>query len=319
MVTTMGRYLVTGGAGFIGSHLVDYLVEQGYEVSVVDNLATGKAANLAHLKGSIAFYEVDIVDLESIRPAFEGVEVVFHQAALPSVPRSLKDPVATTQTNVLGTLHVLFAALGAGARRVVLASSSSVYGANPALPKQEDMLPQPLSPYAASKLACEAYASAFAHSFGLETVCLRYFNVFGPRQDPRSQYSAAIPIFLRRLFSGEAPIIYGDGEQTRDFTYVENVVQANWLAATAPEAPGKVFNIACGESISVNQLVDRLNELVGTSIAPDYSPARTGDVRHSLADISRAREILGYTAPVSFDEGLAYTVQWFLDHKSELL
>jgi UDP-glucose 4-epimerase len=314
----MSKYCVTGGAGFIGSHLVEHLVAQGHQVVVVDNFSTGKMANIAHLSRAIDLYEADVRDLEALRPAFAGVDVVFHQAALPSVPRSVRDPVSTTEANVLGTLNVLIAARDAGVRRVVLASSSSVYGANPQLPKQEGLELQPLSPYAASKLACEAYASAFWHSYGLETVSLRYFNVFGPRQDPTSQYAAAIPIFLRRMLSGEPPVVFGDGEQTRDFTYVLNVVQANILAATAPEAPGKVFNIACGQQVSVNQLVSRLNELLRTALSPEYAPPRPGDVRHSVADVALARQVLGYEPQVSFDEGLARTVEWFLQHRADL-
>jgi len=307
----MPLFLVTGGAGFIGSNIVEYLVGQGERVRALDNFATGKRENLADIPGEFELVEADIRDLDAIRPAFEGVDYVLHQAAIPSVPRSVKDPVTTNGANVTGTVNVLIAARDAGVKRVVLASSSSVYGANPQLPKREDMLPQPLSPYAASKLAMEGYARAFYHVYGLETVCLRYFNVFGPRQDPTSQYAAVIPKFITVMLKGERPTIYGDGEQTRDFTYVANVVDANIKAAHAKGAAGEVFNIACGQRISINELVRVLNEILGTDIEPVYAEPRPGDVRHSLADISTAGEVLGYEVAVAFAEGLRRTVEWY--------
>jgi len=307
------RFLVTGGAGFIGSNIVLRLVADGEDVRVLDNLATGRRENLADAVGKFEFVEADIADLDAIRPAFEGVQYVLHQAALPSVPRSVRDPAATTTANVTGTLNVLIAARDAGVERVVVASSSSVYGKEPRLPKQEDMRPQPISPYAASKLANEAYAAAFCEVYGLETVCLRYFNVFGPRQDPTSQYAAVIPLFIKAMLNGERPTIYGDGEQSRDFTFVANVVDANLLAAQAPAAPGRVLNIACGSRTTVNDLVRTLNLILRTQIEPIYADPRPGDVKHSLADICAAREVLGYEPEVGFETGLAATAEWYLE------
>jgi nucleoside-diphosphate-sugar epimerase len=304
-------YLITGGAGFIGSHLTAFLVAAGEQVRVLDNFATGKRENLAAISGKFELLEADIRDLEAIRGAFQGVEYVLHQAAIPSVPRSLADPLTTHAANVSGTMNVLLAAREAGVKRVVVASSSSVYGANPQLPKREDMVPQPLSPYAASKLATEGYAQAFYHAFGLETVCLRYFNVFGPHQDPTSQYAAVIPKFITAMLQGQRPTIYGDGEQTRDFTYVDNVVQANLQALRAEGVAGKVFNIACGRRISINELVATLNQLLGTDLEPLYAPPRPGEVKHSLADITAARQQLGYEPHIDFAEGLARTVEWY--------
>jgi len=255
----MATYLVTGGAGFIGSNVCRELLAQNHTVKVLDNFATGRRENLAEIAGDIELFEVDIRDAEGIQPAFKGVDYVLHQGALPSVPRSVKDPVATTEVNVNGTLNVLTAARDAGVKRVVMASSSSIYGSNPELPKHEGMRPMPISPYAASKLANEAYAAACTHVYGLETVCLRYFNVFGPRQDPKSQYAAVIPIFVTALLKGERPTIFGDGEQSRDFSYVANVIQANLKASTAEGGAGQAFNIACGNRISLNELVRELN------------------------------------------------------------
>lgn len=302
-------YLVTGGAGFIGSNLVASLVHRGAQVRVLDNFSTGRRENLADLAGDFEMVEADIRDLEAIRPAFEGVEFVLHQAAVPSVPRSVADPLTSHATNATGTVNVLLAAHDAGVRRVIVASSSSVYGDNPRLPKSEDMVPMSLSPYAASKVATEAYARTFWHVYGLETVCLRYFNVFGPRQDPASQYAAVIPKFITALLAGERPTIFGDGEQTRDFTYVGNAVQANLLATQAQGAAGGVFNIACGQRTSLNDLVRMLNELLGTDIEPIYEPARAGDVKHSLADVSAARSVLGYKPEVAFADGLRITME----------
>jgi len=307
----MAVYLVTGGAGFIGSNIAAELVKQGEEVRVVDNLSTGKRQNIAGIEKDIHLFEQDITDLEAIRPAFEGVDYVLHQAALPSVPRSVEDPIATTQANVNGTLNVLVAARDAGVERVVYASSSSVYGQNPDLPKHESMRPQPISPYAASKLTGETYAAAFYEVYGLETVSLRYFNVFGPHQDPASQYAAVIPIFVSRMLDGKPPMMFGDGEQSRDFSYVANVVHANLCAAQAVRAAGHVFNIACGQRSTLNQLVEYLNEILGTDFEPEYTSERPGDVKHSLADISAAQEVLGYQPQVDFREGLDLAAQWY--------
>lgn len=308
----MACFLVTGGAGFIGSHIVRHLLERGDEVRIIDNLSTGKMENIAEILEQIKFFELSVCDLEAIRPVFEGVDYVLHQGAIPSVPRSVADPVSSHEANCTGTLNVMIAAKDAGVKRVVQASSSSVYGSNPQLPKVETMRPMPISPYAATKLTQEAYASAFYGSYGLETVSLRYFNVFGPRQDPKSQYAAVIPIFCTRMLAGERPVIYGDGEQSRDFTYVDNVVQANVRAALAKDGAGQAFNVACGDSMSLNQLVQKLNDFIGTTIEPVYEPARVGDVKHSLADISAAREAFGYEPAVQMDEGLERTVRSFL-------
>lgn len=307
----MARYLVTGGAGFIGSGIVRSLVERGEAVSVLDNFATGRREHLAEVSGQIALYEADIRDREGIRPCFEGVDYVLHQGALRSVPRSVDDPVSTTEVNVGGTLNVLLAARDAGVKRVVLASSSSVYGANAELPKRESMRPLPISPYAASKLANEAYAAAAYSVYGLETVCLRYFNVFGPRQDPASQYAAVVPAFAVSLLRGERPVVFGDGEQSRDFTYVDDVVQANLLAATSHAGAGEAFNIAGGERVSLNRLLAMLSEIIGCRAEPIYTEPRAGDVRHTLADISAAREALGYAPQVPIQAGLERSVAWY--------
>jgi len=304
-------YLVTGGAGFIGSHLVEELVKQGQRVRVIDNLSTGKKENIKPFLGEIEFIEGDIRDLELVRKAMDGVEYVLHQAAVPSVPRSVKDPLTSNSVNVEGTLNILVAARDADVKRVVYASSSSVYGDTPVLPKHEDMKQAPRSPYAVSKLGGELYCQAFYHVYGLEAVALRYFNVFGPRQDPKSQYAAVVPKFITALLHGEPPTIFGDGEQSRDFTYIENVVAANLLAAKAPGATGEVFNIACGERITINQLASILRQLIRANIEPEHTPPRPGDVRDSLADISKARELLGYEGKVDVHEGLERTVEWY--------
>jgi len=306
-------YLVTGGAGFIGSHLVERLLKEGHRVRVIDDLSTGKKENIKPFLGEIEFIKGDIRDLELVRETMEGVDYVLHQAAVPSVPRSVKDPLTTNVANVDGTLNILIAARDAGVKRVVYASSSSIYGDTPNLPKHEGMRPEPRSPYAASKLAGELYCQAFYSVYGLETVALRYFNVFGPRQDPESQYAAVVPRFITALLQGRPPTIFGDGEQSRDFTYVENVVEANLLAAKAPGVAGEVFNIACGGQITVNELARLLVEIVGVNpqLKPRYAPPRPGDVRHSLADISKVRELLGYEVKVSTREGLERTVEWY--------
>ncbi len=310
----MARYLVTGGAGFIGSHIVDELLRRGETVRVLDNLATGKRENLAHSLERIEFVEGDIRDLETCRRACDGVDFVLHQAALGSVPRSIDDPLTSHEVNVTGTVKMLLSARDAGVRRFVYAASSSTYGDHPGLPKVEERIGQPLSPYAVTKYADELYARVFGRCYGLETVGLRYFNVFGPRQDPYSQYAAVIPLFVSALLRGEAPTINGDGEQTRDFTFVANAVAANLLACSAPAAAGEVFNIACGERTSLNHVYARLQQLLGTSIPAVHGPPRPGDVRDSLADIGKARRLLGYEGSVRFDEGLQRSIAWYREH-----
>jgi UDP-glucose 4-epimerase len=304
------RYLVTGGAGFIGSAVVRSLVAHGQGVRVLDDFSTGKRENLAGLEGSIELVEADISRFDVCRRACDGVEVVLHQAALPSVPRSVRDPIATHAVNSLGTLHMLTAARDADVRRFVFAGSSSAYGDSEVLPKHEDMQVRPQSPYAVSKVDGENYARVFYRTYGLEAVILRYFNVFGPRQDPQSEYAAVIPKFVRIMIEGGRPVVFGDGEQSRDFTFVDNVVEANLLAASAPAqgVAGEVFNVAFGGRITVNELIRNLNELLGTDVDPVYGPARPGDVQHSQADMTKARELLGYEAKVGFTEGLRRTV-----------
>jgi UDP-glucose 4-epimerase len=304
-------YLVTGGAGFIGSHIVAELVHRGERVRVFDNFSTGKEENLRAVRQDIELINGDLRDLEAVRYAISGVDYVLHQGALPSVIRSVDDPLASDACNVVGTLNLLIAARDAGVRRVVYASSSSVYGDSPTLPKHEDMRPAPKSPYAVSKLAGEHYCQVFTEVYGLETVCLRYFNVFGPRQDPTSQYAAVIPLFITALLRGQSPTVYGDGRQSRDFTYVSNNVQANLLAATTPGVAGQVFNIACGKSYTLLELLDALKDILDMNVIPVHAPPRPGDVRHSLADISRAQQVLGYRVGVSFEEGLQRTVDWY--------
>jgi UDP-glucose 4-epimerase len=308
----MAHYLVTGGAGFIGSNIVAQLLGRGEQVRVLDNFSTGCRENIVPFLGQIDLVEGDLRDLSTVSQAVESVDYVLHQGALPSVQRSVDAPLATHAANATGTLNVLIAARDAGVRRVVYASSSSIYGDSPTLPKREDMLPAPKSPYAVSKMTGEQYCRAFTEVFGVETICLRYFNVFGPRQDPTSEYSAVIPLFITAVLRGEAPTIYGDGKQSRDFTYVADVVHANLLAATAPEAAvGRVFNIACGERYALLDLVAALSDILDTGIEPLHAPSRPGDVRHSLADISAARQALDYEPQVGFQEGLRRTVAWF--------
>jgi UDP-glucose 4-epimerase len=307
--------LVTGGGGFIGSHLVDRLLELGHAVRVLDNFSTGRRTNLRRTLASIELIEGDLRDPDTVRRAMQGAEIVLHQGALPSVPRSVNDPRTSNAVNVEGTLNVLLAARDAGVRRVVVASSSSVYGDTPTLPKVEMMPPTPRSPYAISKLAAEQYTCAFAALYGLETVALRYFNVFGPRQDPTSQYAGVIALFCTAALRGQPYTIQGDGLQSRDFTYVENAVRANLLAATAPDVAGQIFNIACGERITLLDMVAILNRLVGRDQPVEYGPPRAGDVRHSLADIGRARQLLGYTPAVDVAEGLAKTLAWYREHE----
>ncbi|RMG70688.1 MAG: SDR family oxidoreductase [Chloroflexi bacterium] len=307
-------YVVTGGAGFIGSHLAARLLQDGHTVRVIDNLLTGKRDNLAYLEslgGDYRFYEVSITDLDALRPIFEGVDYVLHQAALPSVPRSVANPLETHLHCVTGTLHVLLAARDAGVKRVVLAASSSAYGDVEGEFKTEDMPPRPKSPYGVAKLAGEYYAQAFTEVYGLETVSLRYFNVFGPRQDPQSQYAAVIPKFITMMLRGENPTIYGDGRHSRDFTYIDNVVHGNLLAAKTPGIGGTMMNLATGGRVSLLELVQKINTLLGTDIPPVHLPEREGDIVHSRAGIHRARELLNFSPIVDFDTGLARTVEYY--------
>lgn len=306
------HYVVTGGAGFIGSHLVEHLVTAagGHRVTVLDNFSTGKRENLASWLDRIRVVEGSVTDPDACRDAIAGADFVLHQAALPSVPRSLRDPVASHEANTTGTLNVLIAARDAHVKRVVYAASSSAYGNTAELPKREEMLPRPLSPYAAAKYAGEQYCRAFHASFGVGTIALRYFNVFGPRQDPTSQYAAVIPRFIMCADAGESPTIFGDGEQTRDFTFVRNVVRANLLACEAPAAAlGEAYNVGCGERVSVNALWRRIRDMLGATVEARYEPSRTGDVRDSLASLDRVRAMLGYTPVVALDDGLRETVR----------
>jgi UDP-glucose 4-epimerase len=309
----MRTFLVTGGAGFIGSHIATALVARGDRVRVLDDLSTGRKSNLEHLAGKIDFVEGDVTDADAVGAAVRGVDCIFHQAALASVPRSVERPLATHAACVTGTLTVLDAARRAGVRRLVYAGSSSAYGDQPTSPKRESDLPAPISPYGAAKLAGEAYCQAFWSTYGFETVAIRYFNVFGPRQDPNSQYSAVIPLFITAFLQGRVPTIYGDGRQSRDFTYIDNVVLGNLLAADADRelVAGKMMNVAGGRSASLLELVGILNRLLGTNVSPVHAAPRTGDVRESLADISRARQLLGYEPKVDFEEGLRRSIEYY--------
>lgn len=302
------KLLITGGAGFVGSHLVRRTLALGHDVVVLDNLSTGRRENLEEVADHLEFFEGDITIPSDVEQAITGCDAVLHQAALPSVPRSIADPAASHEVNATGTLNVLIAARDAGVERFVFASSSSVYGATPGLPKQEEMPTLPLSPYAVAKSAAESYCRSFHGLYDLETVALRYFNVFGPRQDPASEYAAVVPRFIQAFRAETPPTIYGDGETSRDFTYVENVVDANMAALEAPAAPGNVYNIACGERITLNQLAAGLRAQLNTDIEPVHGPARPGEVRHSLADVSRARKDLGYEPRIGLTEGLHRTV-----------
>lgn len=298
-------YLVTGGAGFIGSHIVEELLARGERVRVLDNLSTGHMENIAHILEGVEFIEGDIRDEKALSRAMEGVDFCLHQAALPSVQRSVEDPELSNEVNVTGTIKVLLSAAQHKVKRLIYSSSSSVYGNNPQLPKREDMPPMPASPYAVSKWAAEAYTLLFSHLYDLETVALRYFNIFGPRQDPHSPYSAVIARFMDRMSREEAPIIFGDGSQTRDFTYVENAVHANLLACHGSrEMVGNAFNIACSKNISLCQLVSHINSLMSGDLQPIFTSPRPGDVKHSLADISKAQRLMGYSPKVDFAEGL---------------
>jgi len=306
----MAQYLVTGGAGFIGSHLSEELVRRGQQVRVADSLVTGKRSNLDHVPG-VEFLEGDLADLDFARQAVTGADFVLHQAALPSVPRSVKDPITSNRANVDATLNVLVAARDAGVRRVVFAGSSSAYGNTVTSPKHEDMPTSPLSPYALQKVVGEQYLQMFTSLYGLETVTIRYFNVFGPRQDPYSPYSGVISLFAMALLENRAPTIYGDGEQSRDFTFVANVVDGVLRACEATGASGRVINVATGSSISLNALFEAMRRLIGADVKPEYAGPRTGDVRDSLADLRLAKEILGYKPIVPFEEGLKRTVDWY--------
>lgn len=307
----MAKYLVTGGCGFIGSNIVEQLVRSGQSVRVIDDLSTGNRANLAGFEKDVELVEASVLDADAVARAVAGVDYVLHQAALPSVQRSVEDPITSNRVNVDGTVSLLHACVKAGVKRVVYAASSSAYGDQPALVKSEKLLPLPKSPYAVSKLAAEYYLQAFSDCYGLETAALRYFNVFGPRQDPNSEYSAVIPLFISRVLRGQRPVIFGDGTQTRDFTFVANNVKANILAATAPGVRCEVMNVACGKSYSLLDLLAAINGVLGTSVEPEFAPPRSGDVKHSLADISRARQVMGYEVEVDFSEGLRRTIEWY--------
>jgi nucleoside-diphosphate-sugar epimerase len=305
------RFLVTGGAGFIGSNLVKRLVEKGYSVRVLDNFATGLRANLADFINNIELIEGDIRDFWTVVKATQGIDHIIHQAALPSIPRSIDNPLTTTEVNINGTLNILEAARLSDVQRIIYASSSSVYGDSPQMPKNEDMKPMPKSPYAITKLAGEEYCMNFYNLYGLETVALRYFNVFGPRQNPTSQYSSVIPKFINMLKNKQNPTIFGNGKSSRDFTYIDNVVDATILAIEKKTAVGNIINIACNKGYTLNELVEKLNKIMGINMPASYSPEKLGDIKHSLADISKATNILGYKPRIDFEEGLKKTVDWF--------
>ena len=315
----MARYLITGIAGFIGSTLAHTLVEQGHEVRGIDNLSTGTLDNLADISDKIDFQQMDLQDVAGMKSTCEGIDFILHQGALASVPRSVKDPLTSHQSNINGTLNLLLAARDARVRRIVYAASSSAYGDQPTQPKQEDMLPLPLSPYAVQKLACEYYIQAFYHAYGLEGICLRYFNIFGPRQAADSPYSGVIAKFTTQMMDGVTPTIFGDGLTSRDFNYIDNAVSANLLASTAPSsvATGRVFNIGTGESHTLNQVYAAIAGQLGFTAKPIYGPPRAGDIRHSLADISRASKELGYQPKVHCFDGLQKTVAWYLAGKEK--
>ncbi len=311
----MEKMAITGGAGFIGSNLAEYLLGRDFSVVVVDDLSTGRAQNLSgwteDAGSRFEFLQMDINETDRLRRAFGGVTYVFHLAAIPSVVRSVENPTATQSANINGTLSVLTAARDAGVKRVIAASSSSIYGDDPNLPKKEERIGRCLSPYALSKFVTEEYCRLFYRLYGLETVSLRYFNVFGPRQNPSSEYAAVIPRFSTRMLAGEPPIVYGDGEQTRDFTFIANVVDANWKAATCPGVAGEAFNIGCGARTSLNQLIEKLNHVLGNRLEPKYEPVRKGDVRHSVADIGKAAKMLGYSPSISLEAGLQRVLDWY--------
>jgi UDP-glucose 4-epimerase len=309
----MANYLVTGMAGFIGSSIARALLERGDSVRGIDNLSTGKIENLDGIRDRVDFRKIDLLDMDGVREACRDIDFIFHEAAIPSVPRSVKDPIESNRANVDGTLNLLVAAKDSNVKRVVYASSSSLYGESPTLPKHEGMIPSPISPYAVSKLTGEYYLTSFYRCYGLETVSIRYFNVFGPRQDPTSQYSGVLAVFISKMLRGEQPTINGDGEQSRDFTYIDNVVSGNLLAMEAPaaEVAGRYFNVATGSRVTLNYTYSVLQSLIGYAKAPNYGPQREGDIKHSLADISLAEKHFGYKTLVKFEEGLARTVNWY--------
>ncbi|HEV2577215.1 MAG TPA: SDR family oxidoreductase [Acidobacteriaceae bacterium] len=313
----MARFLITGIAGFIGSTLAHKLVEEGHEVSGIDNLSTGNLENLEDIRSAIKFDEIDLRDADGLRTACKGVEYVLHQGAVASVPRSVKDPLGSHESNINGTLNLLLAARDAGVRRIVYAASSSAYGDQPTQPKHEEMLPSPLSPYAVQKLTCEYYIQSFFQSYGLEGVCLRYFNIFGPRQAADSPYSGVIAQFIYKMMDGVTPTIFGDGLTSRDFTFVDNAVNANLLACKAPSqvATGRVFNVGTGKSRTLNEVYDGIASALGFQQPPEYGPERVGDVKHSLASIERARTELGYEPKADFQQGLEKTVAWYLSEQ----
>lgn len=313
------RYVVTGGAGFIGSNTVDELVRRGDSVVVLDDLSSGKEENLAEVRNKISFIKGSITDLETVRKAMHEADYVLHLAARASVPRSVKDPLETNKINIEGTLNVLVAARDAKVKRVVFAASSSAYGETPTLPKIETMRPEPISPYGVSKYAGELYAQTFGRVYGLENVCLRYFNIFGPRQDASSPYSGVLAKFCAAFLEGTPPLVFGDGEQSRDFTYVDNAVAANLLGCEAANASGKVVNIGMGGRVTLNETLAQLARLSGTKLETKYDPAREGDILHSQADITQARELLGYEPSVSFEEGLAKTLDWYREAQAKAL
>jgi UDP-glucose 4-epimerase len=311
------RYLVTGGAGFIGSNTVDELVRRGHSVVVLDDLTSGKEDNLAEIRNKITFIKGSITDIEVVRKAMHEAEYVLHLAARTSVPRSVKDPIETNKINIDGTLNVLVAAKELKVKRVVFAASSSAYGETPTLPKLESMQPQPISPYGVTKYVGELYGQTFGKCYGLENVSLRYFNIFGPRQDPSSPYSGVLAKFCTSFLEGTPPVVFGDGEQTRDFTYVENAVLANLLACEAPNVSGKVFNVGVGGRVSLNEVLRALAKITGKTLETKYEPARDGDIRDSQADISQARDFLGYQPPVGFEDGLARTFEWYRETQTK--
>jgi nucleoside-diphosphate-sugar epimerase len=318
----MEKMAVTGGAGFIGSNIAEFLLSQGHSVLLVDDFSTGRESNLQPWSKNagerLQLLRADVNETEKLRQAFAGVRYIFHQAAIPSVPRSIADPKSTERANINGTLSLLLAARDAGVQRVVVASSSSIYGDDPGLPKVEDRRGNPLSPYALSKVVTEEYCRLFQRLNGIETVCLRYFNVFGPRQDPKSEYAAVVPRFIASMLAGRPPTIYGDGKQTRDFTFVANVVEANWKAATHAASSGEAFNIGCGTQTSLNQLVHALKKILNSPIEPVYEPTRVGDVRNSVADISKAARLLEYHPAVDLHEGLRRVLEWYRAHPEEM-
>jgi len=312
----VSMFLVTGGAGFIGSHLVEGLIKRGKAVRVIDNFSSGKRKNIEPILDAIELIEGDIRNIDDCTKACAGVDVVLHEAAIPSVPKSVEDPDACHGANVDGTFNMLQAARGAGVKRFVYAASSSAYGDTETSPKHENILPQPKSPYAVAKLVGEYYCRAFYECFALQAVCLRYFNVFGPRQDPKSQYAAAIPAFVTAIIRDRPPTVFGDGEQSRDFTYIENVIEANLLASDADETHGEAINIACGQAVTINAIIARVNDLLGKDISANYTDPRPGDVRHSLADVSLAEKVIGYKPRVHFDEGLNLAINWYIENES---